>query len=343
MHDVVAVPIETPPRTVLIVRLSAIGDAVFCTTLAEGLKAAWPDTAIDWLGESRLADLLEGHPALRSFIPWRRDEWLALLRAGRLVRLGREIGGLRRHLRRARYDLVVDAQGLAKSRVLTWLAGGRASVGFPSGEGLDFLVDRVVPREGEPGSFAREYRALAERLTGHGFVPRATRPTAGGAGYVALLPFTTRPQKAWPAAYWRSLAGQLDASGVRAVVLGGASDAAAAREMFDGTGAENRVGRTTLGEAVETVTAADAVVGVDTGLAHAAVARGRPAVVLVGASVPYTRGPAGGRVAVLHEALPCSPCGRAPTCAGRIDCMAALTPDRVLAALARVSDGGSSA
>ena len=201
-----AVPLETPPRSVLIVRLSAIGDAVFCTILAEGLKAAWPQTSIHWLGESRLEGLLQGHPALDAFIPWPREEWMALLKRGRLGRLAAEVGRLRRLLRQARYDLVIDAQGLAKSRVLAWLAGGRASVGFPSSEGLDFLVDRRIPRQGEPGSFAREYRALAERLTGRPFDPGVPVTVAPGAGYVALLPFTTRPQKAWPAASWRDLA-----------------------------------------------------------------------------------------------------------------------------------------
>ncbi len=333
----VAVPLETPPRSVLIVRLSAIGDAVFCTTLAEGLKAAWPDTSIAWLGESRLEGLLDGHPALDDFVAWPRDEWLALFRRGRLARLAGEIRRLRRVLRQARYDLVIDAQGLAKSRVMAWLAGGGTTVGFPSAEGLDFLVDRVIPREGEPGSFAREYRALAERLTGRHFVPTVRATVTRGGDSIVLLPFTTRPQKAWPAEYWHGLARRLDSAGLPAVALGGPADLAAAREMFAGTGVQVRVGRTSLREAVGVVEAARAVVGVDTGLAHAAVARGRPAVVLAGASVPYTRGPEGGRVEVLREPLACSPCGRAPTCEGRIDCMSALTPDRVLDALARVA------
>jgi heptosyltransferase-1 len=329
---------QTPPRSVLIVRLSAIGDAVFCSVLAGALKAAWPGTRIDWLGEAMLSGLLEGHPAVSTFIPWDRAGMLAELRRGRLDRVVRAMAALRRRLRAADYDLVIDAQGLAKSRVLSWLAGGRELIGLPSAEGLDFLVHRVVPREGRPGAFAREYAALAERLTGTPARPPVPREAPGGPAYRVLLPFTTRPQKAWPERYWTELAGRLCADGPGPVrVLGGPGDRQAAERIFAGTGVDNRVGRTGLGEALGLVRGAAGVIGVDTGLTHAAVLAGRPCVVLVGASVPYTQGPEGCPTAVLHEPLACSPCGRAPSCAGRFDCMVALTPDRVVHALGRVT------
>lgn len=337
-------PLTPPPRSVLIVRLSAIGDAVFCTALADSLKAAWPAAEIDWLGQAELAGLLEGHPALEEFVAWPKRDWLGWLRTGRWTRLAGSLRDLRRRLRAREYDLVIDAQGLAKSRVLARLAGGRRRVGFPSREGLDFLVHEVLPREGEPGAFAREYRALAERLTGRPSVPGRLplRPPGDAeAPFVALLPFTTRPQKAWPARYWTELARVLVAGGAgRVVVFGGPGDRDAAQAMFAGTGVENRAGLTTLAEALAGVQAARAVVGVDTGLAHAAAVSGRPVVVLMGASVPYARGPEGGRVKVLREPLACSPCGRAPTCAGRFDCMVAIPPARVLEALAALADEG---
>ena len=50
-----------------------------------------------------------------------------------------------------------------------------------------------------------------------------------------------------------------------------------------------------------------------------------------------TEGPGGSPTVVLHEPLACSPCGRAPSCAGRFDCMVALTPDRVVRALGAVA------
>jgi len=36
---------------------------------------------------------------------------------------------------------------------------------------------------------------------------------------------------------------------------------------------------------------------------------------------------------VLNVPLPCSPCYRKPTCDGRVDCMVAITPESVFAAV----------
>src|SRR5271169_1675049 len=98
------------PR-ILIVRLSAIGDAIQTMPVACALRDRFPHAFLAWAVENRAAALLEGHEALDELIRLPRG-WL------------KSPGGvwqLRRKLRSLRFDVTVDVQSLTKSAVLAWL------------------------------------------------------------------------------------------------------------------------------------------------------------------------------------------------------------------------------
>ena len=52
------------PRSIVIVKLSAIGDVLHGVPVAVALKRAFPDARIGWAVEGRAADVLAGHPAV---------------------------------------------------------------------------------------------------------------------------------------------------------------------------------------------------------------------------------------------------------------------------------------
>ncbi|GHS95278.1 glycosyl transferase [Planctomycetales bacterium] len=107
-----------PPR-ILIVRLSALGDAALTLPLYFRLRAFFPTAFIGWVIEERHAGLLAAVPGLDRVHLWRREEknW----RGAR--RLAREI-------KSENYDIALDAQGLTKSAILPWLAGIKRRIGF---------------------------------------------------------------------------------------------------------------------------------------------------------------------------------------------------------------------
>jgi heptosyltransferase I len=335
---------------ILIVRLSAIGDILFASPLVAALRRTYPHARIAWLVQAEYRGLLAAHPDLDLVIPCGISAWRKAWRQGRYLEVLRDVGALRALLRRQRFDLALDLQGLLKSGALTWLSGARQRVGLGSREGSGLLMRRVLrplpasARIGseylflaaalglDPGDFGMamhygpEDAATAERLlTGHGL----------DAGFIAACPFTTRPQKHWVTERWPELARRLHAEhGLPLALLGGPADRGAGEAMAGAAGAAavNLAGSTTLAQAAALIARSRALVGVDTGLSHMGIALGRPSLLLFGATCPYTD-TTRSDARVLYHPRACSPCRRRPTCAGRFDCMRDIQIDEVLAAL----------
>lgn len=328
-----------PPNRILIVRISALGDIVFCTSLLEGLRRAYPHAHIAWLAQAGLSGVLEGDPRLNEILR---------LPVGALD----SVTGLKATLRLLRaerpYDWVIDAQGLAKTRLLARMVRARRRIGFISKEPGAFLIDELHPKGGDPMQISSEYRFLAEALTGiqpgaPRLLPaRPARERAEGilqdtgvpGGFIALCPFTTRPQKHWMEPYWGELAQRVRDLGLgRCVLFGGPDDRAAADRIMAGMPPEtvDLVGATRVSDLSALLEKAQLLIGVDTGLTHIGSAVRRPVIALFGSTRPYTHG-AESPLKVLYHDLPCAPCKRNPTCGGVFMCMRDLKPERVAVA-----------
>jgi heptosyltransferase-1 len=339
--------------SILIIRLSAIGDVVMASPLAAALRRAHPDARLTWLVEPAAAGLLDANPDLDEVLVWPRAEWRRACGKGRVLALVRLFLQLRRALRGRRFDLAIDAQGLLKSGVWAWVSGAPRRVGLGSREGSARLMTEVVERGGDPRRIGSEYLFLAEHLglptddfRMHVALADEDRRYARALlarhrvqdAYAVLCPFTTRPQKHWVESRWADLAGRLGRSlGLGVVMLGGPGDGAAAARIADAAPRRvvNATGLTTLRQAGALIEAARLLVGVDTGLSHMGIAFGTPSVLLFGSTLPYletTRADA----RVLYHPLPCSPCRRDPTCDGAYTCMRSIDPGEVMEAAREV-------
>ena len=338
-------PPPAAPKRILLIRLSAFGDVVIATGLLQGLKRAYPDAEIDWLVQPEFAGLLRTQPAIAQVQVWERKRWGQRFRSLHWLALLQEVLGFRRQLKARDYDWVIDAQGLAKSRLLAWLAGGRQRLGYRSKEPLEGVLHTVVTRHPEASPDRRvigdEHLPMAAALGAaplHGPQLLAVETSPPPAALVLLAPFTTRPQKHWPEGHWRQLINELLALGLPLGLLGGPADRAAAESLLaglpEGT-VTNLVGQTSFIAAGSWIAQCQALVGVDTGLTHMAVALGRPTGALFGSTLPYRQAPAAAvaPLKVIWLGLACSPCGRKPTCGGRWDCLQMISPRAVSASL----------
>jgi heptosyltransferase-1 len=270
--------------------------------------------------------------------------------------VAREAGTLVRRLRSARYDLVLDLQGLLKSALWARLTGAPRRIGVGSREGGQHLMTRVVSRRRDDPRLGSEYRQAVEALgidpgtfpmdlaiSGEG--ANEAGSALAGAGvegpYAVIAPFTTRPQKHWPEEYWPELVRGIRRDfGLPVVMVGGPGDREAGARIAAAAGEDlvDLTGRTSLAATLGVIRDAALMVGVDTGLTHAGIGLDRPTVALFGSTRPYLE-PGVATARVLYSDLPCAPCRRSPTCNGSFDCMRALTPAGVLAELKNLAGG----
>ena len=102
------------------VRLSALGDLVHAIPVVAALRRGFPNAEIDWLFDDRYKELVD----LVSVV----DNRFTLARSG--FAAWRSVWRVGRMLRRRRYDIVIDVQGLLKSAVAARLCGARRIIGF---------------------------------------------------------------------------------------------------------------------------------------------------------------------------------------------------------------------
>lgn len=328
-------------KRVLIVRLSAIGDAVFASPMISAIKQKYPDAKISWLAEPAVKTLLEHHPDLHEVIVWDKALWKCLWKQRQFFALWREVRGLIRSLRDRQFDTALDMQGLLKSGLWVWLSGAKRRVGLGSKEGSQRLMTEVFDKGGDVTRIGSEYHYLAgnlglnnEPFPMHVEIDEQSQAGAeqalnGTAEYMVICPFTTRPQKHWFEQYWLDLIPLLRSTfDCQIVILGGPSDVEAASKL-ELDGVVNLAGQTSLLEAAAIIDRARLLVGVDTGLTHMAIARNTPAVAIFGSTCPYLHSP-GAQLKVIYHQRDCSPCRRKPVCGGAFDCMRDIRPEEVL-------------
>jgi heptosyltransferase-2 len=324
----------------LIVGPSWLGDAVMMGALTRRLKVAEPARRITVMTPAHLEDVVRRLPGVDATLvnPFAHG---ALQLGGRL-RFGWSLRG--------RFDTAIVLPHSWKSALVPLFAGIARRTGFVGEARWGVLSDArrldeaALPRMVDRFSLLAEPRgATAPAETP---APTLAADPAQAAATLARLRLTADPSavalcvgaeygpaKRWPAVHFAALARALIAAGRAVWVIGGPGDAAAGAEVAGAApGAVDLTGMTTLGEAVDLIAAAAAVVTNDSGLMHVAAALGRPIVALYGSSSPAFTPPLSDRAAILKLDLDCSPCFERVCPLGHFRCMNELAPERVLAA-----------
>lgn len=302
------------PRSIALVKLSALGDVVHATPVVEALADAFPAARLTWVVERRAAALLHDHPRLADIITLDTRAWRGVRTPSAALALAQTLRDLRRRLRAARFDVALDLQGLVKSGVVTAATGAPLRIGFAAGFRRERLNGLFTNRPVTPPPSARhvveQYLSLLEPLgvTSPRVVFRLpAREAAEGrveeffaeAGLkpqgrvVVLNPGAGKPAKRWPVERFGELATRLTRqASARVLVLWGPGEQAAARTIAEAPGAV-LAPPTDLETLVAVVRRASIVVAADTGPLHVAAAVGVPCVGLYGPTSAARNGPYG--------------------------------------------------
>src|SRR5262245_5721106 len=331
-------------RRVAIIKPSALGDIIHTLPVLGAIRHKFPDAHIAWVVNRAYQPLLDGHPCLDETIPFDRG---AL--GGGWKRVAGASLAFARELRKRRFGLAIDLQGLARSALMTLATGAPRRVGLSTArEGAHLAYTDVVPVPDPDQMHAVEHNWCVAEAFGVGHLPKRFEPPVrpeSRAWALAQLKDCPRPwmafgvgarwlTKRWPPGHFARLAQLVqERFGGTAFFIGAPDEALLAKEVIAQLRSPWRdfVGNTSLQQLAGLLEIADVMVSNDTGPLHLAVALGRPCV------APYTctqvrrHGPYGSAGAV-ETGVWCK--GRYLRTCDRLECMTELTPERLWPVLA---------
>ena len=290
-------PLPEPPRSVCILRLSAIGDACHVVPIVRTLQQAWPATQLTWIigrSEARLMRLLDGVEFITVDKRATRGGFTAV-RAALAGRRFEVLLHMQLALRASLLSACVPARvklgfDRARARELQWLftnariaARTREHVldsffGFPAALGISERLLRWDLR------LPAEAQAYGQRL-----IPDS-RPT------LIISPCSSHPLRNWRAARYAALAEHaIGRHGMRVILAGGSGESerlmGAAIEQSCRVPLSNQIGKDTLPELLALLARARVLVSPDSGPVHMATMVGTPVIGLYAATNPARSGP----------------------------------------------------
>ncbi len=114
------------PKKILIIKLSSLGDVIHTLPALHTLRKLYPNAHISWIVEEKCKDLLFQNPDLDELIVVKIRHWRKNIG---LKSLSECLASLRQ-IRRKKYDLVLDLQGLIKTGIIAKLSGAPTRLGF---------------------------------------------------------------------------------------------------------------------------------------------------------------------------------------------------------------------
>ncbi|MDD3118582.1 MAG: lipopolysaccharide heptosyltransferase II [Victivallales bacterium] len=334
---------------ILIIKPSSLGDIVHVFPAVDILLEAYPEAEIDWLV----------HPAFVGMVKYCRNFRRAIIfprrELGRAATFWPYLNRLARKLRRERYDLVVDFQGLLRSALFGRIARCRRYVGFghPREAAARFLYreNYEVPSEFVHAVDRNCY--LAGRIVNRPYRPRLPLPLpvnpensvraemrlrqAGitpGTRFLGVIPGARWESKQWPPEFFAAVIDRLSGGDehLRFVLLGSPADRAGAEAVLQAAAHPERlrslVGETRIGELVEIIRQSSGLLTNDSGPMHIAAALQVPVFAVFGPTVPEKTGPYGNIHTVWQPELSCCRCLKRQCPTGAAPCHRAIDPEQ---------------
>ena len=285
------------PKSLCLLRLSALGDVTHVVPLVRTLQRAWPQTRLHWVIDKAGHKLLEGLDGV-VFHSYDKKSGLAGMR------------GLRRELHAEGFDALLQMQVALRANVLSGFIPARRRIGYDRARSKDlhglFVNERIADRPGihvldAIGSFCEPLGLEQTQVTWNLPVPQAAREwaqaqwPADDTPTLLISPCSSHVRRNWRADRYAAVADHAASKGWRIVLCGGRSELE--RSTTDAilaamhAPALDLVGKDTLKQLPALLERADLVMTPDSGPMHIANAMGTKVLGLHAASNPVRSGP----------------------------------------------------
>lgn len=285
------------PRSVCILRLSAIGDVCHVLPVVRTLQRAWPDTRFTWVIGKVEARLL-GHIPDIEFIVVDKKSLLGGLRTVRAAMRGRH------------FDVLMHMQLALRASLLSMAIPAKMKLGFDKRRARElqwlFTSRRIRPAQNQHVldsmfGFAEKFDVYEKLLRWDIPIPDAARDYArrlipDDVKALVISPCSSHRARNWRAEYYAEIADYaVGTLGLKVILCGGRS--AEEKRMGEAIVArmrescENAIGKDTLVELLATLERATVLLSPDSGPAHMATAVGTPVIGLYAATNPMRSGP----------------------------------------------------
>jgi heptosyltransferase-1 len=298
---------------VLLIKTSSFGDIIHTLPAVADLLRQVPEVELSWMVEESFQQIPLLNSKLEKIIPvairrWRKS-WVGALP---------EIREFFHHIRETKYDVVIDAQGLMKSALLSKMAKGvvhglDAQSSREPGSSIFYDQTHFVEKKQHAVDRVRELfsRIFEYELDGlpldYGI--DLTEPLVPER-HIFFLHGTTWASKHWPESRWRELAllCQEKGYGIR-ISYGSEKEKLRAERIVSEIDRAKVLEPSNISELVSEMRSCSGVVSVDTGLGHLATALNIPLVGIYGATDPNLTGFHGERSNIIvSDRLSCIPC-----------------------------------
>lgn len=275
-------------RNILVIRLGAMGDIIHALPAVASLKASFPDSHLTWVVDEKWTALLEGNPYVDEIAPVNRKSFGSLLE-------------LRRKLRKDKWDIAVDFQGLMKSALVASASRAERIIGFDRSQAREALASVVYshPVKTQAAHVVDQNLEIARGAGASTILRVFPLPPGAPEGdlpdgeFILASPYAGWPSKQWPVENYVEVARRLRNECGLPLVLNAAPDA----EPVPGA----LMHSSGIAGLIDATRRATAVIGVDSGPMHVAAALGKPGVAIFGPTDPARNGPYGNSFEVLRS------------------------------------------
>jgi heptosyltransferase-1 len=290
------------------------------------LRHAWPDAQIDWIVQDSFQQVIQPHPAITNVIPFQRNIFSPALKV--LTSFPTVIGWLEQ-LRRTRYDLVLDCQGLGRSGLMAWWTRAPRRIGDREAREFAWLgcnirhqvqpidappihtVDRMLALlKAENIDIVHDMRLYVPMQDQQWWQTQCESHEMQPGRYAVLAPGARWLSKCWPIERWPELVRPLLERGYEHIVLVGGPDEVdhikPIAHLCEPSQSPliNLVGQTSIGQMMAVIANAGFLIGNDSAPLHMAVGFDRPCIGLFGPTDPTIVGPYRKPHAAIREFVP---------------------------------------